>query len=398
MDANIFDGKNMPVLNIKIFSTLFIAIFVTAMGAGFVAPLLPIYAHELGAGGFQIGLIFGAFSLTRTLFVPYFGKLSDRKGRKPFITTGLFLYFLVSLFYAASKSVEALILLRLGQGFASAMVLPVAQAYVGEMIPSGEEGRVMGLFNISLFGGLSAGPVMGGLIKDWLNIQASFTGMGILTLAGFLLCLFMLPAERVKKSNDPGSGKKPDAYMDLIKIPSVLSIFVFRTCFTTCIGITWTFLPLLASTRMGLSSSAIGLVVMVNVLISGLLQAPMGYAADRFSKRSLTLFGGCLALFAMLFLDHADSFAQLMVINGVLGLAGGVSLPAIMAIGVIEGRQSGSMGSIMGLLALGHSIGMLAGPVLGGLLLDFFNFGTIFISGAIVMALGTIVFWRRHQL
>ena len=388
----------MAGLNLKIFSTLFVAIFVTAMGAGFVAPLLPIYAHELGAGGFQVGLIFGAFSLTRTIFVPYFGKLSDRKRRKPLITTGLFLYFLVSLFYAVSKSVEALILLRLGQGFASAMVLPVAQAYVGDMISPGQEGRVMGLFNISLFGGLSAGPVMGGLIKDWINIQASFTGMGILTFSGFLLCLFMLPAEGVEKSNDPDAGKKPTDYMDLIKIPSVFSIFIFRTCFTTCIGITWTFLPLLASTRIGLSSSAIGLVVMVNVLISGLLQAPMGYAADRFSKRSLTLFGGFMGLCAMLCLDHADSFAQLLLINGVLGLAGGVSLPAIMAIGVIEGRRLGSMGSIMGLLALGHSIGMLAGPLLGGLLLDFFNFGIIFLSGAVVMVLGTIMFWRRHQL
>ena len=70
----------MPVLNFKIFITLFIAIFVTAMGAGFVAPLLPNYAHELGAGGLQIGLIFGAFSLTRTIFVPYFGKTLRFKG------------------------------------------------------------------------------------------------------------------------------------------------------------------------------------------------------------------------------------------------------------------------------------------------------------------------------
>lgn len=388
----------MPVLNIKIFMTLFIAIFVTAMGAGFVAPLLPNYAHELGANGLQIGLIFGAFSLTRTIFVPYFGKRSDLKGRKPFITMGLFLYFLVSLFYAVSTSVTALIILRLGQGFASAMVLPVAQAYVGEMIPPDREGRLMGLFNISLFSGLSAGPVLGGFIKDWFSIQASFAGMGILTFLGFLLCLIMLPSERTAKTDSPGTASKKTGYKDLIRIPSIFSILVFRISFTTCIGLTWAFLPLLAGTRIGLSSSAIGLVVMVNVLIGGLLQAPMGYAADRFSKKSLTLFGGILTIFSMLTLDHAVSFWQLIVINSVLGLAGGISLPAIMAIGVIEGRRSNAMGSVMGLLTLGHSIGMLLGPLLGGLLLDFFNFGAIFLSGTFVMVLGTIIFWRCRQV
>jgi MFS family permease len=88
-------------VNLKIFIPLFLAVFVTTMGAGLVAPLLPVYAHELGAGAFQIGLIFAAFSLTRTFFVPYFGKLSDRKGKKPFLTTGLFLYFFLSLLYVS---------------------------------------------------------------------------------------------------------------------------------------------------------------------------------------------------------------------------------------------------------------------------------------------------------
>jgi MFS family permease len=77
-------------INLRIFNTLFLAVFVTAMGAGLVAPLLPIYAHDLGAGAFQIGLIFGAFSVTRSIFVTYFGKLSDRKGKKPLLTAGLF--------------------------------------------------------------------------------------------------------------------------------------------------------------------------------------------------------------------------------------------------------------------------------------------------------------------
>ena len=372
------------------------AVFVTTMGAGLVAPLLPVYAHELGAGGLQIGLIFGAFSLTRTIFVPYFGKLSDRKGKRPLLTFGLFVYFLTSLLYTASKSVETLILLRLGQGFASAMILPVAHAYVGEITPKDKEGRVMGLFNVSLYGGLSTGPLMGGLLKDWFNIQASFLGMGALTFVGFMLCLFFLPTETMSEKSGPSGSKDSVPYMRLIKIPSVFSLFAFRACFTTCIGITWAFLPLLASTRLALSSSEIGTVVMINVLIAGLLQVPMGYLADRFSKKILTISGGILAILAVLYLDWAESFGGLILANGVFGLAGGVSFPAIMAVGVIEGRRTNAMGSIMGLLALGHSLGMLAGPVLGGALLDFFPFRIIFMFGAIVLIAGTAIFWRNN--
>ena len=107
------------VSNAKIFVTLFLAVFATTIGVGIVIPLLPVYAHELGAGAFQIGLVFGAFSLSRSIFVPYFGKLSDRKGKKPFLTLGLFIYCLLSLLFLFSTNVQALILIRLGQGFAS---------------------------------------------------------------------------------------------------------------------------------------------------------------------------------------------------------------------------------------------------------------------------------------
>ncbi|MCK4793658.1 MAG: MFS transporter [Desulfobacteraceae bacterium] len=383
-------------VNLKIFIPLFLAVFVTTMGAGLVAPLLPVYAHELGAGAFQIGLIFAAFSLTRTFFVPYFGKLSDRKGKKPFLTTGLFLYFFLSLLYVSSNDVQTLILLRLGQGFASAMILPVAQAYVGTITPSQKEGQIMGLFNVSLYGGLSVGPLLGGIVNDCFNIKVSFLSMGALTFTGFLLCLFLLPAENIPNKKTLRAMKKPTPYLDLIRKPPILSLFAFRACFTTCIGIIWAFLPFLASTRLHLSSSAIGIVVMLNVFVAGLFQVPMGYLADRFSKKFMVTAGGILAIIAILYINTAYSFRGLALGNGLLGFAGGISFPAIMALGVIEGRRTEAMGSVMGLLALGHSLGMLVGPLLAGILIDLFSFDTIFISGAIIMGAGTMIFLRNH--
>ncbi|MBW1922187.1 MAG: MFS transporter [Deltaproteobacteria bacterium] len=382
----------MP-FHFKIFVTLFMAIFVTTTGAGLVAPLLPIYAHTLGAGSFEIGLIFGSFSLTRSLFVPYFGRLSDRKGRKQFLTWGLALYCSLSVLYALSRQVEALILIRMGQGFASAMILPVAQAFVGEITPLGKEGRLMGLFNLSLFGGLSLGPVLGGMVRDTLGMEAAFLAMGALALMGFLLCLIFLPARGAHRK--PGSVSRtgvPQGYLVLLRNPTLAALFIFRVCFTTCVGMTWTFIPYLAGTTLGLSSTAIGVVVMVNVLIAGSLQAPMGYVADRYNKTLLVVGGGIAGAGAMLWFNLAGSFRDLFLANAFFGMAGGVSLPALMALGVVQGRSSGSMGAVMGLLAMAHSVGMLAGPLVAGALLDLTSFTVIFGLGAGIMFLGTAIF------
>ena len=127
---------------------------------GIVVPLLPVYARDLGASGLYIGMIFGVFSLSRTFLLPYFGRLSDRKGRKPFIVAGLFAYALVSVAFIFSDRVDLLIGVRFFQGMASAMIMPVIQAYVGDISSPGREGFIMGLFNMSMFLGLSLGPVV----------------------------------------------------------------------------------------------------------------------------------------------------------------------------------------------------------------------------------------------
>ena len=152
----------MAALNRKIFGVLFFSLFIAVTGVGIVVPLLPVYAHELGASGFTIGLIFGSFSLSRTFCLSYFGKKSDENGRRPYIVTGLLAYTLISLAFMLSDSVSALIVIRFFQGIASAMMMPVIQAYVGDITPAGKEGTTMGLFNVSMFFGLSIGPVLGG--------------------------------------------------------------------------------------------------------------------------------------------------------------------------------------------------------------------------------------------
>lgn len=376
----------------RIFITLFFSVFAALTGVGIVIPLLPVYVHEMGAGGVYIGLIFGAFSLSRTVFLPYFGKLSDIKGRKPFLAVGLLMYAFVSVAFIFSSDVSAFIVIRLLQGVASAMILPVAQAYVGEISPPDKEGFVMGLFNMSLYGSLSLGPLIGGLIKDRFTIQASFVSMGILAIVGFLLCLVFLPPREYERLNS-SKLKRPLPYLQLLKDKEIAGLCTYRFAHSTCIGIVWSFLPIMADEEFDLSSSAIGILVMLGVLISGILQTPMGYLADRFNKALFIISGGIITTTAVLSLQFAGGFWGLFGSNVIFGIGGGIGIPAVMALSVIKGRDTRSMGSLMALLTMGHSLGMLLGSVLAGIIMDIFYLKMAFISGGVIMAVGTGLFW-----
>ncbi len=374
----------------QVFITLFICIFSSVTGTGIVVPLLPVYASDLGAGGIYIGLIFGSFSLSRSFLLPYFGRRSDMIGRKPFIVTGLLCYALVSLAFIYFKSVNGLIIIRLFQGIASAMIMPVALAYIGDITPEGSEGLGMSMFNMSVFIGLSIGPLMGGFIEDSVGLDAAFMCMGVLALGAFLLSISMLPPTRREKAG--WETLTPAPWRQLMADRILLGLFVLRFTYTTCIGIIWSFLPVYAHTEFSLSSSQIGLLVILGVFVSGLLQVPMGALADRWNKTVLILVGGFIVAYAISSLRWAGGFGDIFLANCLFGLGGGICMPAHMALAVVSGNRTAGMGSVMALMALAHSLGMMGGAFLAGLVTDLSAVHYAFTWGALIMAAGVVFF------
>ena len=374
----------------KIFATLFFSIFATVTGVGIVIPLLPVYAHELGASGLYIGMIFGSFSMARTFFLPYFGRLSDRKGRKPLIVPALLAYAVISLGFIAFKDINALIVLRFFQGIASAMLMSIIQAYIGDITPPGNEGFSMGLFNMSMFCGLSIGPFLGGVIHDRFSLNTSFACMGLLALIGFFLSLLLLPPTRSEKYLS--SGKSPVEWKKLFSERDIASIFLFRFSHILCIGIIWTFLPLYAKIKYNASSSAIGILIMLGVLVSGVLHVPMGLLADKINKRWMVASGGLIVAGAIFAFEWAPDLTGLIWACIFFGIGGGIGVPALMAIGVLKGSETESMGSVMAILTLAHSLGMLCGSLIGGMMMDVFQLKAAFPLGAVVMTLTVVLF------
>ncbi|MCD6133820.1 MAG: MFS transporter [Deltaproteobacteria bacterium] len=371
------------------FNVLFVAVFLDMLGLGFIVPLLPGYATNLGATGLWIAVIFGGYSLTRVIALPIIGRISDKTGRKKaFIATGLFLYVLLSFGYVKASTLYELSIIRFIQGIASAMIIPLAMAYIGELSPKDREGSYMGTFSISIFWGMGSGPLLGGFLEDNFGTLSVFYAMGTLSAFSLILVLFLLPEQRVTGHLHIG---EVISYQKLIKVKPVQGILIYRFVNAFIRGGIYSFLPIIAALR-GLSAFEIGILISVNTLLVGIFQKPFGKFADKYDKVSLIFFGNLIACMSLLLIPVSSDFYALFLVGIIMGIGSSISMPAATAIAVRAGKRSG-MGSVMGLFNMAMGIGMIVAPLISGVVMDAFNIDAVFYSMGAVGILGTFVFY-----
>jgi MFS family permease len=214
--------------------------------------------------------------------------------------------------------------------------------------------------------------------------------MGVLALLGFVACAWRLPPasrERVLRRVE-----HPRAWRELLRDRSVVSLFSFRAAYVVCVGIIWAFVPLYASLKLSLSGASIGLIITLGIMSGGLLNTPMGILADRTSKTMLVVMGGVIAAYGVLAFQWAETHAAFVWASVCFGAGGGICMPALMALAAQKGNRADAMASVMALMTVAHGVGMLAGALLGGLMMDMFDLRWVFAVGAGVMILGTIQF------
>ena len=371
----------------RVFKVLFLSTFAVMLGVGIIAPLMPIYAKHLGATGIWLGIIFSGFSLSRAIFTPIIGKLSDLRGRKIFISLGLLGYTFFSLSYAWVSLVYELALIRFLHGFTSSMVLPIAMAYIGEISPRGKEGVYMGTFNISLFLGMGAGPLIGGALTHYFNISSAFYALGGLSALALALVLFFLP-----ESNLPARrNNKSISFQKILENNLVKGIVIFRAINALGRGSIMAFLPLFAAS-VGVGSLQVGLLISVNIFLTALLQKPLGRIADKYNRVGLVIMGSIIGSLALFLIPHTGNFVELLETSLIMGLGGAISIPSATALVVGLGRDYG-MGSVIGIFDTAMNLGLTGGPLIAGILMDLINLNSVFYFGGIAGIIGTILFY-----
>ena len=364
------------------------AIFVVMLGLGFIAPLLPIYAESLGASNLEIGLIFSSFAVVRALTMTPLGGLSDTFGRKSFIVLGMLFYSAATLLYVFATNVYQLILFRAFHGFASALVLPAAMAYVADLFPESGKGEAMGIFNMALFAGIGFGPLIGGVLAEKVSFYSPFYACSAIAFTGFLLSLFRL---KESKKFNPQTRKIRFSYgFDLLKGKSISSVIFLRMTVATGISSVIAFLPLLAY-NLGIGIMRVGFLLTIQHIALIFSQAKFSVISDRYGRKRPIILGSLLATVSLALLGFSRSFLAFLISLIVFGFSTGLTIPAASA-AVADVADKEKLGEAMGLLTTAISIGMALGPIVGGLISEFFGLISVFYAAAIISLLGAFVF------
>lgn len=170
------------------FAGVFVVTFCGLVAVGAVLPVLPRFVRgPLDAGNVAVGVVVGSYAVTGLLLRPFAGRLADHRGRKPTVLLGSILVALGGFMYLLPLGVGGLIAARLVLGAGEGTVFTASSAWVVDLAPPERRGRVIGLYGLSVWAGLSIGPLIGEVILHATSYTMVWVFAGAAPLLGAVI-------------------------------------------------------------------------------------------------------------------------------------------------------------------------------------------------------------------
>jgi MFS family permease len=184
------------------FAGIFVVTGLGLLSVGATLPVIPRYVKgPIDAGDVSVGIVTGAFAITGLACRPIAGHLADRRGRRRVVIGGALLTALAGALYFIPAGVPGLIVARLFLGAGEGAVYTAGSAWVVDLAPPERRGRIIGLYGLAIWGGLTLGPPIGELILR----ATSFEMVWAFSMAAPLLGAFI--AMRIPESFEPRAAE-----------------------------------------------------------------------------------------------------------------------------------------------------------------------------------------------
>lgn len=360
------------------------AVFATIAARGVTVPL---YAHELGASRFAVGALFSVATIAAALLSLPSGVLVDRFGARTLLAVSLAATAISQVATAFTASVPPLFLWQIVGGLAAGAQQSALFSAVTESVSKGRLGRALGWLTLSMQIGFTLGPALAGLALRWIDLR---TDIAVTTA----LLIFTIPGAIAVSQTRQHTGRG-FAVIDPLKALARQAAFVPVTIGLIAMTLVWgtfgAFVPIFAKEELGLPSSQIGYLLGLQAIFNAGSRPLAGRLVDNARRRwPIVLVGVVVWSVAVIVLGHLSGF---LVPAIVIAIGTPFIASAFVAAGVVFGDLSSAStrGVTMGIYGTVLFLGLSAGPLVFGPIVQGYGYAAGFTACAIVALLLVVV-------
>lgn len=381
---------------------LFLIVFVDLIGFGLVIPLLPFYAVRFGATAPEVTWLLATYSLMQLFAAPFWGRLSDRIGRRPVLMTSMAASALAYLWLGAATDLWMLFAARALAG-ACAGNIAAAQAYIADITKPEQRAHGMGMIGAAFGLGFILGPALGGFLAGSNPATADLqtpawvaAGMSFAALCSVLVVLReSLPRDRRRLA--PRIGRV-GLIRGALQRPILSRLIVIFFLVILAFGAMESIFALWALRQLDWGPEKVGYVFAYLGLLSAIMQGGLTRRlTKRYGEERLLLCGLVLLAIGLVVVPFSLDLPILGGAFALLAIGLGLTQPALNS---LISRRAGEaeQGQILGVTQSMGSLARVVGPPLAGYLFAYVGHSSPFLWGALLVLAALLIGWSVPPL
>jgi len=369
-------------------------VFVDLVGFAIVLPLLPSYGSRYGGSDFAIGVLVASYSLVQLLLAPWWGRMSDRIGRRPVILIGLIGSAFSYLLFAWARTFTVLLLSRLIAGATGATV-NVAQASLADGSPPHRRSQVMGFIGASFGLAFIVGPALAGITSRLGDAAPGYLAAA-LTGVNWLFAVVLLPETRVHRTVVPYATG-----LDWRRLTMPFGVILFETL---AFSVMYAFFTLFGERVLGYGREEIAYLFVYIGLITAVIQGGVvGWLVPRLGEIRLMVLGSLSLAIGLgsLPLTVGESPAWLVpaLLTSLFFVAVGTGLVTPTVAGFVSRvTDPREQGRALGLLQSTASTARILGPVAFGVVSGLGGVRAPFMIASLMAIIALVLALRAERL
>ena len=314
---------------------LIITAGVDMVGTFLVVPQLPFYAKAFGASAFVVAAIAASFNVATLLSAPYWGRFSDKYGRRPALLIALTGSVIGYIIFAFSGNIWMLFLSRIVTGLGGGTV-GVIQAYVADETPPKDRAKALGWLSAATNLGVAGGPAIGSL-----SAKLGAHGPGLLAAAICLVNMYFawrylresrVVAPRTSRSDTSSSFRVIWRVIRHSDQPASRLILIYAIGLGAFYGIT-PVLVLLLSDKYNITKETIGYFFSYMGLVGFFTRAfLLGPAVDRLGEPRLARIGTLMLALGLALLPLPPNILIFCLISPLLNFGTAFTFPGVTSL------------------------------------------------------------------